>query len=391
MESCGLLTIAQPADEGGTPGYRLKASSIIWRPGDGNAGAEDPVRMEIASELGPRINPFFQRLYTDVAATLAGLRSREHTAQVANEDRARREEEFRKGTLPVLYCSPTMELGIDIASLNAVALRNVPPTPANYAQRAGRAGRSGQPALVVTYCATGNAHDQCYFRHRDQMVAGSVTAPRAATRRWSVRPGVVHRKRRGRRRCATPPDRREGQRPGSGRAASAGDLPFRPGHRRGPGWRSGSDGRALCPRLLRLPVVLPQPGNHLLIDRHLARDLLLACATAQTTRSGPLRSVDDGWDRVDLVPEGAVAGFVRWLEEMEYRCPDDVAVKLPEVGSRPDLVYRTPTGPVAIFVDGPDNAGEPGRNEDAADDLRDAGWSVIRIPYGATYSKIAQK
>ncbi|MGH3815624.1 MAG: helicase-related protein, partial [Pseudonocardiaceae bacterium] len=178
MERCGLLTIARPAEEGGAPGYQLKASSIVWRPGDGKAGAEDPVRIEIASELGPRINPFFQRLYTDVAATLAGLHSREHTAQVANEDRIRREEEFRKGTLPVLYCSPTMELGIDIASLNAVALRNVPPTPANYAQRAGRAGRSGQPALVVTYCATGNAHDQYYFRHRDQMVGGSVTAPR---------------------------------------------------------------------------------------------------------------------------------------------------------------------------------------------------------------------
>ncbi|MGH3906992.1 MAG: helicase-related protein, partial [Pseudonocardiaceae bacterium] len=178
MEGCGLLTIARPAEEGGALGYQLKASSIVWRPGDGKAGAEDPVRIEIASELGPRINPFFQRLYTDVAATLAGLHSREHTAQVTHETRALREEEFREGTLPVLYCSPTMELGIDIASLNAVALRNVPPTPANYAQRAGRAGRSGQPALVVTYCATGNAHDQYYFRHRGQMVGGSVTAPR---------------------------------------------------------------------------------------------------------------------------------------------------------------------------------------------------------------------
>ena len=68
-----------------------------------------------------------------------------------------------RATLPVLFCSPTMELGVDIASLNAVYMRNVPPTPANYAQRTGRAGRSGQPALVVTYCAAKSPHDQYFF------------------------------------------------------------------------------------------------------------------------------------------------------------------------------------------------------------------------------------
>ena len=83
-----------------------------------------------------------------------------------------------EGKLPVLYCSPTMELGVDIAELNVVNMRNVPPTPANYAQRSGRAGRSGQPALVFSYCATGSPHDQYFFRRPELMVAGAVTPPR---------------------------------------------------------------------------------------------------------------------------------------------------------------------------------------------------------------------
>lgn len=79
--------------------------------------------------------------------------------------------------LPVLYCSPTMELGIDISSLNTVYMRNIPPTPANYAQRSGRAGRSGQAALVVTYCASRSPHDQWFFHNTNEMVHGVVRTP----------------------------------------------------------------------------------------------------------------------------------------------------------------------------------------------------------------------
>jgi ATP-dependent helicase YprA (DUF1998 family) len=171
-----LVEVAR--DDNGTPGYRLKASAVRWEGGDGTKGADDPLRRRMESEALPRVNPFFRDLYREVALGLAGLHAKEHTAQVPPDQREKREGDFREGTLPLLYCSPTMELGVDIASLNAVAMRNVPPTPANYAQRSGRAGRSGQPALVATYCATGNAHDTYWFRRSRDMVAGSVQPPR---------------------------------------------------------------------------------------------------------------------------------------------------------------------------------------------------------------------
>ncbi len=179
LKVAGLVKEVRAAEESGqVPGYQIPASAMTWRAGDGSRAFHDPIRVTTPPADGPRANPYFVNHYRKVSLTTAGLEAREHTAQVPADERIKREGRFRTGQLPVMFCSPTMELGVDIRDLNAVNMRNVPPTPANYAQRSGRAGRSGQPALVFTYCSRGNSHDQYFFKRPERMVAGVVEPPR---------------------------------------------------------------------------------------------------------------------------------------------------------------------------------------------------------------------
>jgi ATP-dependent helicase YprA (DUF1998 family)/very-short-patch-repair endonuclease len=174
----GLVEIIKGSREDDVNGYQLPASAMLWKVGNGTKPFHDLIRVPRLPAEGGVTNQFFVEFYKTVGKEMQGLEAHEHTAQVPNEVREIREQAFREGKLPILYCSPTMELGVDISELNVVNMRNVPPTPANYAQRSGRAGRSGQPALVFTYCTTGSNHDQYYFKRQERMVAGAVTPPR---------------------------------------------------------------------------------------------------------------------------------------------------------------------------------------------------------------------
>lgn len=128
-------------------------------------------------------NNYFLKTYTRPMAKRVELQAREHSGQIAGDERIGIEQRFRDpdDDLNVIVCTPTMELGIDIGELNIVALRNIPPSPSNYAQRAGRAGRKGQPSLITAYAGVGSArgpHDQYFYRFPEKMISGVISVPR---------------------------------------------------------------------------------------------------------------------------------------------------------------------------------------------------------------------
>ena len=132
----------------------------------------------------------YAQLYTTLIPS--GMSVQEHTGQLSAEQARTYQQDFLDGRINALSCTTTFELGVDVGDVQAVLMRNVPPTPANYVQRAGRAGRrAGKSALVVTF-AQRRSHDLHHFRDPQRLIDGRVEVPIVSLRNSQIVRRHIH-------------------------------------------------------------------------------------------------------------------------------------------------------------------------------------------------------
>ena len=131
--------------------------------------------LEAADLLRENENNHFAKLYSNNFAE--PLYMKEHTAQLSRDQQTIYQNAFVQKKINALSCSTTFEMGVDLGSLETVYLRDIPPSPANYVQRAGRAGRSLHSAAFVLTYAKLSSHDFTYFQNPPAMITGKIHAP----------------------------------------------------------------------------------------------------------------------------------------------------------------------------------------------------------------------
>lgn len=126
----------------------------------------------------------YAKLYQ--SSLMQPLHIKEHTAQLGREEQQKYQEMFVNKDINALSCSTTFEMGVDVGDLETVYLRNMPPSPANYVQRAGRAGRGKNAAAFSLTYSKLSSHDFTYFKHPENMITGKIGVPLFTVRNEKV-------------------------------------------------------------------------------------------------------------------------------------------------------------------------------------------------------------
>ena len=135
------------------------------------SGTLQPVDPEILFQ-----DDHYYHLYHEME--IRSLRIVEHTAQLDKKTASSYQKKFVRKEIDVLSCSTTFEMGVDVGTLETVFMRNMPPSPSNYTQRAGRAGRSlDSAAYALTFCNRSN-HDLTFFHRPVSMIRGIIPPPK---------------------------------------------------------------------------------------------------------------------------------------------------------------------------------------------------------------------
>lgn len=145
-------------------GFVFSKSDLIIRL-DEEGGLEEAIaaeQVEVRRRSGMRYEPVYIE---------------EHTAQISNFKASMHQAGFAEGSVNILSCSTTFEMGVDLGELNCVFLANLPPEAANYRQRAGRAGRRPGASAYVLTVMSNTPHDRYYWQEPTKLMFGAMTPP----------------------------------------------------------------------------------------------------------------------------------------------------------------------------------------------------------------------